>query len=65
MNDIKTPEPFVTKREVAQHIQQTTRTVENWMMKGLPHYKLGRRRTRFKINEVDAFLAEKCRVQRG
>ncbi len=55
-------EPFVTKKETAQHIRQTPRTVENWMAKGMPHYKLGGRSTRFKLSEVDSFLANQCRV---
>lgn len=55
-------EPMVTKKEVAKHIRQTTRTVENWMSRGLPHYKLGARCTRFKLSEVEAFLADHCRV---
>jgi excisionase family DNA binding protein len=55
-------EPLVTKKEVAQHLRQTPRTVENWMAKGMPHYKLGARRTRFKLSEVETFLVEKCRV---
>jgi predicted DNA-binding transcriptional regulator AlpA len=59
---IANPEPLVTKKETAAHIRMTSRTVENLMLKGLPHYKLGPRRTRFKLSEIDAWLTEKFRV---
>jgi excisionase family DNA binding protein len=57
-------EPLVTKKEAAKHTSLTPRSIENWMNRGLPHYKLGKRRTRFKLSEVDAFFAMRCGVNR-
>jgi excisionase family DNA binding protein len=57
-------ETYATKKEMAAHLRVTERTVENWMVKGLPYYRLGSRRTRFKLSEVDAWLADKCRIGR-
>ncbi len=52
-------EDFVDKKTVAAHIKMTTRTVEHWQRRGLPHYKMGARRTRYKLSEVDAYVAER------
>jgi excisionase family DNA binding protein len=55
---------LLTKGEVATYLGVTTRTVENWQRLGMPHYKLGARCARFKIEDVDSFLREKCMVRR-
>jgi excisionase family DNA binding protein len=57
-----TANTLATKREVAAFLRVTPRTVENWLHRGLPHFRLGSRRTRFKLSDVEAFLAENCRV---
>jgi excisionase family DNA binding protein len=55
---------LLTKSELAEYLKLTTRTVENWMARGLPHYKIGERRVRFKLAEVEQFLDTECRVVR-
>lgn len=45
-----------TKLEVADFLRVTTRTIEAYMKKGLPHYRLGRRRTRFAMGAVRDWL---------
>lgn len=59
------PEGFIGKIEVAQRLNKTLRTVDNWMQRGiLPYYKLGRSVV-FKWSDVEAHLARTCRVCRG
>ncbi len=58
-------EPFINKREVAKRLGNTTRTVDNMMRRGLlPYYKIGRS-VAFKWSEVEAHLAQTCRVTRA
>jgi excisionase family DNA binding protein len=45
-----------TKSEAAEYLRVTQRTIENWMARGLPHLKLGTRRTRFRKEDIDTFL---------
>ena len=52
------------KNAVAKMIGVSKRTVENLMAQGLPHLALGRRRTRFEMDEVRAWLRQKFRTQR-
>jgi excisionase family DNA binding protein len=40
------------------------RTVDNWLQRGLPHLKLGSRRVRFDLREVDEWFRTHCRVVR-
>jgi excisionase family DNA binding protein len=57
-------EPFIDKAEVAKRTQMKVRTVNDWMKRGLlPYYKVGRL-VRFKWSEVEAHLAQTCRVCR-
>jgi excisionase family DNA binding protein len=53
---------YVTKAEIAHRLRCTTRTIENWMLKGLPHYKFGDRKTLFLNEDVDAFMRDKFMV---
>lgn len=58
-------EGFIGKAEVAQRLNKTLRTVDNWMQRGiLPYYKIGRS-VEFKWSEIEAHLAQTCRVTRG
>jgi excisionase family DNA binding protein len=60
----KPVEPFIGKREVAKRLGKKLRTVDNWMKRGLlPYYKIGRT-VSFRWSEVEAFLAQSCRVAR-
>jgi excisionase family DNA binding protein len=62
---VRTPtEIFIDKSEVAQRLQKTQRSIDNWMKLGiLPYYKIGRS-VLFKWSEVEAHLAATCRVSR-
>jgi len=55
------PEPLLTKKEIAAFLQLTPRSIENWQNKGLPHFRLGARRCRFRLADVVAFLESNCR----
>jgi len=58
------PEGFINKPEVARRLNKTLRTVDNWMQRGLlPYFKIGRSVT-FKWSDVEAHLAQNCRVCR-
>lgn len=52
------------KRDVASMVQMSVRSVDNFVAQGCPHLKLGKRRVRFDMAEVRAWLAENFRVQR-
>ena len=57
-------EPYITKNETARRLGKTLRTVDNWMRRGLlPYYKIGRTVV-FKWSDVEASLAQSCRVVR-
>lgn len=55
-NVIQLWEPWLTKQQVAEAIQVSTRTIERWMNQGLPHCHFGSR-PRFKINQIEAWWA--------
>ena len=60
----KAVEQFIDKIEVARRLNKNQRTVDNWMKRGLlPYYKIGRTVT-FRWSEVEAYLAQTCRVAR-
>ena len=64
MGEGQVVEPFIGKQEVMQRLNKTLRTVDNWMKRGiLPYYKIGRS-VEFKWSEVEAHLAQTCRVCR-
>lgn len=51
------PEGWVRKKELAQHLKVSLRTVDNLMGKGIvPYIRLGSRKVLFKLNEVDESL---------
>jgi excisionase family DNA binding protein len=51
-----TIEPWVTLKEVAQHLQVSDETVHRWMSgRGMPAHRAGRV-WRFKLSEVDAWI---------
>ena len=59
------PEGFIGKKEVARRLNKGIRTVDYWMERGiLPYYKIGRS-VEFKWSEVEAHLAQTCRVARA
>jgi excisionase family DNA binding protein len=55
-------EEFIGKAEVAKRLGLRPRTVDDWMKRGLlPYYKPGHF-VRFRWSEVQAHLAQNCRV---
>ena len=54
-------EEFITKVMVARRMQKCTRTIDNLIAAGLPHYKIGRS-VIFRWEEILAYLAANCRV---
>ena len=55
---------MISKKEVAEKMQVTTRTVENWLKQGLPYYMVGRV-MRFEFEEVLAWFKNKSLKERG
>ena len=53
---IRVPE-FETKKQLATRLGVSVRTVDNLLLRGLPHLKLTRKLTRFPRVAVDAWLA--------
>ncbi len=58
-------EGFIGKAEVARRIKKSVRSVDNWMAAGyLPYYRIGRS-ILFKWSEIEAALAQNCRISQG
>ncbi len=55
---------FETKRQLAARLGVSTRTIDNLLVRGLPHLKLTRKLTRFPRAAVDEWLHQK-EVRRG
>ena len=47
------------KRQLAARLGVSVRTIDNLLVRGLPHLKLTRKLTRFPRTAVDAWLAER------
>jgi excisionase family DNA binding protein len=55
--------PNKTKKDVAEFLGVTVRTVEAMMVRsGLPFYRLGTRRVRFRLSDVLKWMDERNRV---
>ena len=52
------------KKDVAQMVQLSVRSIDNFLAQGCPHLKLGKRRVRFDMIEVRQWLTDKFHVQR-
>jgi predicted DNA-binding transcriptional regulator AlpA len=63
-NENANPTRYGSKRDVAQMVQMSLRSVDNFLRDGCPHLKLGKRRVRFDMAEVRAWLAENFRTTR-
>ncbi|MDA7500175.1 helix-turn-helix domain-containing protein [bacterium] len=55
---------YLTKRQVADLLQLTPRTVDRLMTRGLPHYKIGNQRARFSQAEIRQWMEEECKTVR-
>jgi len=55
------PEPWKSKREIAEHLGVTIRTVQRYMVAGMPYHKVFERGpARFKVSEVDSWMREQA-----
>ena len=53
----KVPEGWIRKKELAQHLKVSLRTIDNWIGKGMiPYIRLGSRMILFKQSLVDESL---------
>ena len=50
---------YEDKRQLAARLGVSVRTIDNLLVRGLPHLKLTRKLTRFPRAAVDAWLAER------
>ena len=57
-------EPYIDKKECARRVGRTVRSIDTYMSKGLPFYKLMGKTVAFKWSEVDAYFRANCRVTR-
>jgi predicted DNA-binding transcriptional regulator AlpA len=55
---------FGSKRDVAAMLQFSTRTVDNLLAQGCPHMKIGKRRCRFDLPEVAAWMKDQFGTKR-
>lgn len=55
---------YGSKRDVAQMVQMSVRSVDNFVAKGCPHLRVSSRRLRFDMAEVRQWLADNFRTQR-
>ena len=56
--------PYIDKKALANRLGLSRRTIDNWMQRGLPHLKLGARRVRFDLRDVEPWLQRQCRTVR-
>lgn len=59
-----TGKKFGTKQDVAAMFGVCLRTVDNLLAKGMPHLKLGARRCRFDMADVEAWANRSFRTER-
>ena len=61
---IQINQAYITKNQLACLLQLTTRTIDRLMARGLPHYKIGNQRCRYKVHEIEQWLRANCKVVR-
>jgi hypothetical protein len=52
------------KRGYAGHWQSSTRSVDNWIARGMPCLRIGKRKVRILTSEADAWMREQFGGQR-
>ncbi len=62
--DHKPAPRYADKSAVAARLGLCRRTIDNLLAAGMPHLKLGARRVRFDLAEVDAWLKQKYGTRR-
>lgn len=45
--------PWVGKKEIARRFDVCARTIDNWITRGMPHFKPSNRMVRFSISDCD------------
>ena len=55
---------YGSKRDVAQMLQMSVRSVDNFVARGCPHLKVSSRRLRFDMAEVRQWITDTYRIQR-
>jgi predicted DNA-binding transcriptional regulator AlpA len=58
------PPRYGSKKDVARMVQMSVRSVDNFLREGCPALHIGKRRVRFDLEEVRAWLADNYRVVR-
>jgi len=59
---LKTIDPFLPKKQVAEHLHVSVRTLDIWMARGiLPYYKIGRM-VRFRLSDIQECFDARCKV---
>ena len=57
--DDSDPKDYESKKELAARLGDSVRTIDNLLVRGLPHLKLTRNLTRFPRAAVNEWLAER------
>jgi predicted DNA-binding transcriptional regulator AlpA len=52
-------EPWLSKRQVAEHLGFSVRWVELRVREGMPHQRWGSNRLRFRVSDVETWLEER------
>lgn len=50
------PDEILTRRELACRLRVSLRTIDRWVVQGLPSEKWGPRTRRFRVADVDRYL---------
>ena len=56
---------FLKKKEVAERYGISVSSVNNYMRKGMPYYKIGSKLVRFNPEDVEKWLKEKVKNERN
>lgn len=55
---------FLKKKEVAERFGISVSSVNNYMRKGMPYYKIGSKLVRFSSEDVEKWLKEKSKEEK-
>jgi predicted DNA-binding transcriptional regulator AlpA len=55
---VDAPERWVTSNEVEVHLGVAARTLSDYRKRGLPHVKVSERSFRYRLSEVDTWMAQ-------
>jgi hypothetical protein len=63
-DNLKLPAAITDKRGFAVRWKFSPRHVDNFLLQGMPHFKIGERRVRINVAEADAWMHEKFATRR-